>query len=294
MKHVALLFIVSLGLVACPPAVAQNDMADVTIKSTHVSGQVYMLEGRGGNIGVSVGEDGILIVDDQYAPLAEKIKIALGKLSKGKLEFVLNTHWHGDHTGGNAFFGREGKIIAHSNVLKRLSTPQQLFNRTVEPLPKEGLPVVTFDDSLTIRFNGEQIRVQHFPHGHTDGDSIIFFPKSNVVHMGDHYFNGMFPFVDLDHGGDVEGMARNIKAVIDQTTDEIQFIAGHGPIGSRSDLKNYHQMLLDSIDVVRRAKALGKSLDEIKTDGVPDRWKSWGNGFIKTDRWLETVYRSLG
>ncbi len=274
-------------------ALAQRDFANVEIKTTHVAGNIYMLEGRGGNIGVSVGEDGILIVDDQFAPLADKIKAALRTLSKSDLAFVLNTHWHGDHVGSNPQFGRDATIIAHTNVRKRLATAQKLFGRSVEPLPKQGLPVITFDDSLSIHFNGEEIRAMHYPHGHTDGDIVIFFPGSNVVHVGDDFFNGMFPFVDLDHGGDVAGMAENVKAVIGRVPADVRIIPGHGPLGNVDDLKAFHRMLLETTDIVRSRMTAGKTLDQIKSEGLPDKWKSWGAGFIPTERWLETIYKSL-
>ncbi len=198
-KHI-LIFAAFLTFVCVGPSLAQTDWSKVEIKSTKVSGNVYMLEGAGGNIGVSVGPDGILIVDDQYAPLADKIKAALKTLGEGKLKFVLNTHWHADHTGSNAAFGPEAPVIAHDNVRKRLSTEQrsEFFKRTTPPSPREALPIITFGHSLTVHFNGEEIRVIHFPQGHTDGDSIIFFTNSNVVHMGDHFFAGRFPFVDLE------------------------------------------------------------------------------------------------
>ncbi len=272
---------------------AQQDFSNVEIKATHVAGSVHMLEGSGGNIGVSVGEDGILIVDDQFAPLADKIREALRKLGGDKPRFILNTHWHGDHTGGNEAFGRDGTIIAHTNVRHRLAVKQELFGRTIDPLPKVALPVITFDDSLSLHFNGEEIRVLHLPHGHTDGDSIVIFTKSNVVHMGDHLFMEMFPFVDLDHGGDVEGLIRNIARVIDNAQPGAKFIPGHGPLSSIDDLKTYHRMLVETSELVRKGIAAGKGLQEIKAGGVPEAWKSWGEGFIKTDRWLETLHRSL-
>src|SRR6478672_5770134 len=203
-------------LFASSVSAQQPDYSKVQIKVTKVAGNVYMLEGAGGNIGVSVGEDGILIVDDEFAPLADKIKAALKNLGEGKLKFILNTHWHGDHTGGNAPLGQDAPIIAHDNVRKRLSTEQrsEFFKTTTPASPKEALPVITFDQALSVHFNGEEIRVIHFPHGHTDGDSVIFFTNSNVVHMGDDFFAGRFPFVDLDSGGDVEGLLKNIGDII--------------------------------------------------------------------------------
>ena len=194
----------------------QPDYSKVEIKPTKVAGNVYMLEGAGGNIGVSVGPDGILIVDDQFAPLADKIRAALKGLNQGKLRFILNTHWHGDHTGGNAVFGPEATIIAHDNVRKRMSSEQriELFKSTVPASPKEALPIITFDNSLSVHFNGEDIRAIHYPHGHTDGDAVIFFTTSNVVHLGDDFFAGRFPFVDVDNGGSVVGLAKNIGEII--------------------------------------------------------------------------------
>jgi glyoxylase-like metal-dependent hydrolase (beta-lactamase superfamily II) len=275
--------------------VAQDDFSKVEIKATKVNGNVYMLEGSGGNIGVSVGADGILIVDDQFAPLADKIKAALKTLGEGKLKFILNTHWHGDHTGGNAQFGTEAPIIAHDNVRKRMSSEQRLefFKQTVPASPKEALPVITFDQSLSVHFNGEEIKVIHFPHGHTDGDSVIFFTTSNVVHMGDDFFSGKFPFVDLDNGGSVEGMAKNIGEIIPKLPAGVKLIPGHGPISTVDELKAYHHMLLTTTDIVRKKIKAKKSLDQIKKEGLPAEWKSWGEGFMKTDQWLELVYASL-
>lgn len=282
----------------------RTDYSKVEIKTTHVAGPVYMLEGRGGNIGVSVGDDGILMVDDQFAPLAEKIKAALRELQRqkaanGKNEkeqvgtahptFVLNTHYHGDHVGGNPAFGRDATIVAHTNVRKRLETGGPRSG----PMEKIGLPMITFDESLSIHFNGEEIRALHMPHGHTDGDSVIFFTKSNVVHMGDHLFSGMFPFVDLDAGGDVIGFTRNVKSVIDQVPPDVKVIAGHGPLTDLEGLKRFHRMLVETTDIVRSRIAAGETLAQINSAGLPDKWESWGTGFISTERWLETIYESL-
>jgi cyclase len=274
-------------------APAQQDFSKVEMKATHVAGGVHMLEGSGGNIGVSVGRDGILIVDDQFAPLADKIRAALQKLGEGKLRFILNTHWHGDHTGGNAVFGPEAPIIAHANVRRRLETGMNAPGREVPPAPREALPVVTFDHSLSIHFNDEEIRAIHFAHGHTDGDSVIVFTKSNVVHMGDHFFNGRFPFVDLASGGDVEGYARNVEAVIKQVPADAKVIPGHGPLATVDDLKRFHRMMVETIAIVRQRMQAGKTLDQIKAEGLPEEWKSWDGGFISTTRWLETIHASL-
>jgi cyclase len=285
----------SLVLLTAISVAGQQDFSKVEIKATKVAGNVFMLEGSGGNIGVSVGADGILIVDDQFAPLADKIKAALKGLGEGKLKFILNTHWHGDHTGGNVKFGPEATIIAHDNVRKRLSTEQRLevFKQTIPASPKEALPVITFDQSLSVYFNGEEIRVIHFPQGHTDGDSVIFFTTSNVVHMGDDFFSGRFPFVDLESGGSVEGLIKNISDIIGKLPANVKLIPGHGPISNLDDLKLYHRMLVETTDVVRKGMASGKTLEQIKKEGLPAEWKSWGSGFINTDVWIEIVHRSL-
>ena len=276
-------------------AAAQTDFSKVEMKATKVAGNVYMLEGAGGNIGVSVGTDGILIVDDQFAPLADKIRAALKGLNQGKLRFILNTHWHGDHTGGNVSFGPEAPIIAHDNVRKRLSSEQRIefFKSTVPASPKEALPVITFNHSLSVHFNGEEIRAIHYPNGHTDGDSIIFFTTSNVVHLGDDFFSGTFPFVDVDNGGNVVGLAKNIGEIITKIPAGAKLIPGHGPLSTIDDLKLYHRMLLETTDAVRKKVAAGKTLDQIKTEGLPEEWKSWGAGFIKTDQWIELIHLSL-
>lgn len=284
-----LLFVFTTG------AHAQTDFSKVQMKATKVAGNVYMLEGAGGNIGVSVGDDGLLIVDDQFAPLADKIRAALKGLADKKLRFILNTHWHGDHTGGNVAFGPEATIIAHDNVRKRLATEQKstVFNSTTPASPKEALPVITFDQSLSVHFNGEDIRAIHFPHGHTDGDSVIFFSASNVVHLGDDFFAGRFPFVDLESGGSVQGLVKNIGELVNKIPADAKLIPGHGPISTLDDLKSYHRMLQQTSEIVSQKIAAGKTLDQIKSEGLPDEWKPWGAGFIKTDRWLETIYKSL-
>jgi len=292
LKKFLLLFV---SLVFAATASAQTDFSKVQMKATKVAGNVWMLEGAGGNIGVSVGDDGLLIVDDQFAPLADKIRAALKGIADKKLHFILNTHWHGDHTGGNVVFGPEATIIAHDNVRKRLATEQKstVFNSTTPPSPKEALPVITFDQTLTVHFNGEDIRAIHYPKGHTDGDSVIFFSASNVVHLGDDFFAGRFPFVDLESGGSVEGLVKNIGELITRIPADAKLIPGHGPISTLDDLKSYHRMLQQTTEIVRGKISAGKTLDQIKSEGLPAEWAPWGAGFIKTDRWVETIYKSL-
>ena len=287
MKRLLAFVIIAAGVPWAQDAAAQRDFSKVEIKTTHVSENVYMLEGRGGNIGVSVGADGILIVDDQFAPLAEKIRAALKKLGEGKLKFVLNTHFHGDHVGGNPEFGREASIIAHANVRKRLRAGDS-------PMVKEGLPVITFDDALSVHFNGEEIRAIHFPSGHTDTDSVIFFTQSNVVHMGDHFFNGRFPFVDLKRGGDVAGYTKNVGEVLKELPPDAKIIPGHGALATLDDLKAFHAMLAETTEFVKKRLDEGKSLEQIRNEGLPDKWDGWGEGFISEDRWIAAIAQSFG
>ena len=284
MKRVAYAIVAVIAVFLCIAAWAQMDFSRIKIKTTHVAGSVYMLKGAGGNIGVSVGPDGMLLVDDQFEPLAEKIRNALKELGEGSLKFLVNTHFHGDHTGGNVVFGDEAHIISHANVRKRLQ---------MDSPPQEALPVVTFNDSLSIHFNGEEIRVIHFPNSHTDGDSVIFFTGSNVVHTGDLFFSGRFPYVDLDSGGDVEGLIKHIEKLLAELPPDVKLIPGHGPLSDIDDLKTYHQTIVETADLVRDQIEAGKSLDEIKTVGLPQKWRSWGSGFISTGRWIEIVHRSL-
>jgi cyclase len=264
---------------------AQQDFSSVQIKTTHVSKNVYMLEGSGGNIGVSAGPDGLLIVDDQFAPLAEKIGAALKQINPGKLKFILNTHYHGDHTGGNPHFGKEAPIIAHSNVRKRL-LPSSAGKES-------GLPVVTFDDHLSVHFNGEEIKLFHVPHGHTDGDTIIQFTDANVIHMGDQFFSGRFPNIDLNSGGDVKGFTQNLETVLKKLPDGAKVIPGHGPLSGAKEMQEALTMLKETTAIVQKEIDEGKSLEQIKSTGLPEKWKSWAVPTLSTSRWLEIVYTSL-
>src|SRR5215204_2524151 len=267
-----------------------NTQQDVVIKTEKVAGNVYVLFGQGGNIGVSVGKDGILMIDDQFERLADKIKASLKELGSEKPRFLFNTHWHGDHTGGNMIFGADSIIIAHTNVRTRLSTPNS-GGREFKPLAAVGLPMITYNEGLSIHFNGEEVRAVHFPSGHTDGDTVLFFTGSNVVHLGDDFFVGKFPFVDLDSGGSVEGLAKNLGELIKTIPSDAKLIPGHGPVSTFNDLKTYHQTIVQTTAIVRE-KMKTKSFDEIKKEGLPEKYKDWGSGFIKTDAWIETIYKS--
>ncbi|MEO8073403.1 MAG: MBL fold metallo-hydrolase [Acidobacteriota bacterium] len=265
--------------------VEKHRQQDVTIKTQKVAGNVYVLYGQGGNIGVSAGKDGLLMIDDQFERISDKIKAALKELGSDEPKFIFNTHFHGDHTGGNPVFGRTGTIIAQENVRKRL-----LMNE--KPFPDFALPIITYANSISIHFNGEEVRAVYFPKAHTDGDTVLFFTTSNVVHLGDHFFAGKFPFVDLDSGGSVPGLIKNVGELIQQIPSDAKIIPGHGEVSTLDDLKKYHQMLIETTNIVRGAMDKKKSLDEIKKAGLPEKYKDWGTGFINSDKWIETIYKS--
>lgn len=258
-------------------------MANVQINVIPVAEQVYMLEGQGGNIGVSVGEDGILIVDDQFAPLAPKIEAAVKGLNPGQLRYVLNTHHHGDHTGGNEQFASKGAtIIAQANVRRRLAADAARA--------RAALPVITFDHSASVFFNDDEVVLLHHGPGHTDGDSVIHFTQANVVHMGDLFFNGGFPFIDLGGGGSVEGYKASVAAVLEKLPADAKIIPGHGSLAAVGDLRLFNTMLIETTGIVQRGIDAKKTLDQIKAEGLPEKWNGWGTGFINQDRWIETIY----
>jgi cyclase len=275
-----------------PPTV---DFENVKIEVVPVAGNVHMLVGAGGNIGVSAGADGVLMIDDQFAPLAPKIREAIAGIARDRpgVAFLLNTHYHGDHTGGNPEFGQEARIVAHTNVRKRVTTAQTVRGRTFEALPAHGWPVITYDEGLSIHFNGEEVMVMHAPNGHTDGDSVVFFTGAKVIHMGDLFFNGKFPFIDLESGGNVEGYLANVAKVIEMAPADAKIIPGHGPLATVQDLRAFHQTLAETIDIVRKHMDAGKTLQQIQNAGLPAKYKSWGDGFIDTKSWIATIHAGL-
>lgn len=274
-----------IGITLAGQSVADDRFKDVSITSKQLTESTYMFVGSGGNIGVSAGSDGLLIIDDQFAPLADKITASLNMIQAGTPKYIVNTHYHGDHTGGNAHFGEKGTIVAHHNVLKRLSSDSNT--------PSSALPVITFSDHISIHFNQDTLDVFHLGQGHTDGDSVVKWEKANVIHMGDLFFKDRFPYIDLDGGGSVVGYRDNVAAVIAKIDDNAQIIPGHGDLASKSDLLKFKHMLDDSINWMRANKVNGLSLDEIKNIGVPEQYKTWSWAFINQDKWIETLYKDL-
>lgn len=276
-----------------------DEFAAVTVKVEKVSGSVYMLRGAGGNIGVSVGEDGIVLVDDEFAPLAPKVKDALRGISDKPIKVVLNTHWHGDHTGGNAVFGADAPIIAHENVRRRLASGgpplkagRQTLQDALPPAPHRALPVITFDDTLYVHLNGEDIRAIHFPSGHTDGDVIIYFTRSNVVHMGDDFVTYGFPFVDLTSGGSVKGLIAAIDKAIAQLPPDVKIIPGHGDVSTIDDMRKLSAVLKECVKIVEAEVKRKRTLEQIQQAKVLAKYDDLGKE-ISTDAFIETVYNEL-
>ena len=292
--NLAALGVATVAMFAPVAGAQQRDFSQVQIQSEKVAGNVHMLvSGVAGNIGVSAGADGILIVDDQFAPLADKIRASLAGIAAGEPAFVVNTHWHGDHTGGNEVFGPKAVIVAHENVRKRLSAGSQTPGRTAPPATGAALPELTYGDSVSIHFNGEEIRVVHLPPGHTDGDSYVHFVGSKVFHLGDDFFAGRFPFVDLDSGGSVTGLTENIARLVREIPADAKIIPGHGPLATLEDLQKFHRMLSSTTDIVRKAKGSGVSIEELKKSGLGEEWKPWSWAFIDEGRWIDIVWNSL-
>lgn len=280
------------------PASAE-DKDDLTVTVSPLPAPLHLLQGRGGNVVASVGDDGVLIIDDDYtnyAPVYAETLQGLAGAGEATPRFVLNTHWHFDHTGGNAFWGERGAVIvAHDNVYQRMSTRQEMkaMDRVVEPSPRPALPVVTYANSLALRFNGSTIEARHYPNGHTDGDSVVYFVEQNVVHMGDHFFKDRFPFVDLGSGGSVQGYLDNVRAVLKQIDNDTVVVPGHGSLATRADLRSFAAMLETTTALVAERLDAGASVDEIVTQGLGSRWDSWGEGFIDEERWIRTIAASL-
>ena len=277
---------------AQPPGIEK-----IEIVTEKVADGLYMLKGGGGNIGVSVGPDAVFLVDDQYAPLTPKIKAAVATLTDKPVKFVLNTHWHGDHTGGNENLGAGGTlIVAHDNVRTRMSTEQfsAFFNNKVPPAPRAALPVVTFDDTVTFHLNGEEIHAFHVAPAHTDGDAAVHFRKANVVHTGDLFFNGMYPFIDVDSGGSIAGMIAAADTLMAALKPDAKIIPGHGPLATRADYVAFRDMLAGVRDAVAPLVQAGKTREEVVAAKPTAAFDAkWGGGFFKPDPFVAVVYADL-
>jgi glyoxylase-like metal-dependent hydrolase (beta-lactamase superfamily II) len=295
--------VVALSALASGLAFAANaqtpSMDDVEIRTLEAAPGVHMLVGRGGNIGVSSGEDGVFLIDDQFAPLTPKIRAAVAKLSDAPVRFLLNTHWHGDHTGGNENFAGLGAIlVAHDNVRSRMSTDQFMaaFDRTVPASPAAALPVVTFGADVTLHWNGDEIHAVHVPAAHTDGDAIVHFRNANVIHAGDVYFAGRYPFIDLGSGGSFDGLIAAVDRVLGLADDATKIIPGHGELSDSAELARYRAMLVTVRDRVTQAIAAGKTLDVLLAERpLADLDAEWApaSSFVTADAFVRAAYTSL-
>jgi len=273
---------------------AQNRFDDVVIKETKLTDHIYMLEGAGGNIGLYIGEEEVLIIDDQFAPLSERIMAKIDELSGQKVTKVINTHWHGDHTGGNENFGKAGAMIfAHENVYGRMSTEQVRGERVTPPSPDIALPVVTYSDQMQLYFMGEPVLVTHVHNGHTDGDSFVFFPESNVLHMGDCFFHKRLPYIDVGSGGSINGILEAAETALMLVDDHTQIIPGHGPMATKSDLQGYHTFLKTTRDKMAEHLSNGRDTSTMDPDKLIEGYEDWAWGFINAERFANIVYESL-
>ena len=291
MKLLKLACTVALVTITVSPVGAQQ------IDSVKVSDNIHMLTGKGGNIGIMTGEAGTFMIDDKFAPMTAEILENISKLGGTSPRFVINTHFHGDHTGGNENLGKAGSVIfSHENVRKRLSTETiiEAFNMVTPPQPEAALPIVTFTRDISFHLNGQTINVVHVPAAHTDGDSFVHFKEANVIHAGDALFNGFFPFIDTKHGGTVQGMIDAVNLILSLADDSTSIIPGHGPLASKKEVIAYRDMLVTVQNRLSKLKAAGKTVDQIIAENpIADLDANWGSGTFKSDRWIAIIFDGI-
>ncbi|MFT5233473.1 MAG: cyclase [Candidatus Krumholzibacteriia bacterium] len=276
---------------------AQSDFDGVEITATPISDGIYMLKGAGGNMGLCIGEDGAFLIDDQFAPLTDKILAAIAVETDKKVEFVFNTHYHGDHTGGNESLGAKGShLVGHANIRRRMSHEQysDMLKRSVDPSPAGALPVITFSDSLTFHYNDQDIVAFHVPNAHTDGDGVVHFPKANIIHTGDVVFVGLYPFIDTYAGGSVDGMIAGVEQIIAMCDDETVVIPGHGPLIKKKEVEEYLVFLNKARDLVSAAMAENEGLEAVQAAKPCAEWDdTLGAVWLNSDQFVQSIYDSL-
>ena len=294
-RFTAILALVTTVLFVTTSTQAQENKVEYV--PTTLSDTLTMLKGSGGNIAISAGEDGVYIIDDQMEPVTDQLLEAISEISGQSIRFVINTHYHHDHVGGNEAIGKGGAvIIAHDNIRKRMSGDQVsiFLNKTTPAWPKDALPVITFNDQVTLHFNGEMAKVYHVPHGHTDGDSIVYFPASDVIHMGDIYFNGLYPYIDLDGGGNIQGMITGAELGLSIAGEDTQIIPGHGPLSNKASLAEYLEFLVKARDNVQKLIDQGMTLEEAVEARPTAQWDAiLGEVWITPEQLVIFIYNSL-
>ena len=279
------------------PLSTSAQMTDVKIAATKVADSIHMLKGKGGNIGVLTGPDGTFMIDDQFAPLTTKILAAVKEIGGETPRFVINTHYHHDHTGGNENLGKMGvTIVSHDNVRKKLANGATIkaFNKVIPPAPKAAVPVITFAEEMTFHLNGQTVHVFHSNNAHTDGDAIIHFREANVIHAGDTFFNGFYPFIDVGGGGSVQGVIAAVDKMLALANDDTKIIPGHGPLANKAQLIAYRDMLTIAQGRLSKLKSSGKSAAEaVAEKPLSDLETTWGKGFLPTDKWITIVYEGV-
>lgn len=282
---------------ATGPASAQRDFSKVEIKAEEITEGLYVLFGAGGNIGLLTGEDGLFMIDDQFAPLTDRILASIRGISDQPVRFLLNTHWHADHTGGNENMAKKTgvNIIAHENVRSTMAVPQELkaFNRQVPASPRAALPVVTHTHGMTLHLNGETVEIHAHKPAHTDGDSFVYFRNANVLHTGDTFFNGFYPFIDVEHGGSLAGMIRAAETMLAVGDLRTRIIPGHGPMADKKQLLEFRNMLASIRDLIREAKGRGETVDQVvESAQFKAIDEKWGKGFLKGPIFMKLIFPS--
>lgn len=286
----------ALILISASSSKAQ-EFSKIQVDSVKISDRIHILKGAGGNVGVFAGKDFVLMIDASYAPLTDRIKAAIGAISDRPVKFVVITHWHQDHTGGNENLAREGAfIVSHKNVRRRLGSEQfmSFFGRTLAPLPAPALPAITFEQELSFHLDGEDISIVHLQPAHTDGDVVIHFRQVNVIHTGDIFFNGTYPFIDLSAGGSIDGVISAVRQILSLCNEKTGIIPGHGPLSDKAGLETYLNMLITARDRIAREIGKGKSIDAvIAAQPLHDFDSLWGKGFLKPEQFIKITYDSL-
>ena len=267
------------------------------VTTTQITDSIYLLSGKGGNIGVVKGENHTYMIDDKFADTSKEVSAAIHKLGGSHPEYLFNTHFHGDHTGGNEHFGAGGStIVAHHNVHKRMAEGSTIaaFNMVTPPASDDALPEITYQSDAAFHINGERVLIYHVPNAHTDGDSIIHFEGSNVIHTGDIFFNGFYPFIDVSNGGSIHGVIDAVNGILDLSDDNTQIIPGHGPMASKQDLIAYRDMLVTAVSILKPLKEQGKTAKEAAADDpLFDLEENWAVGIFNSEKWIEIIYDSI-